>query len=105
MSSSTRHTLGQWTAWIYRLSLLRLSRIVFRDVRPGTIRLMEFYDRQLFLDVSRCSGNQLLWLEGVRHIKERLLLEEIVRPGMTVLDVGANVGYYALIFVSLLKGD
>ena len=102
--SVARYRIGQWVASVYRLSLLRLARIVFRDAKEGTILSRKFYHQRLFLDVSRSSGNQLLWLEGKRYIRERFLLEQIVRPQMTVLDVGANIGYYALMFVSLLEG-
>jgi FkbM family methyltransferase len=102
--SAARYRIGQWVALVYRLSLLRLARIVFRDAKAGTILSRKFYHQRLFLDVSRSSGNQLLWLEGKRYIKEKSLLEQLVRPHMTVLDVGANIGYYALMFVSLLEG-
>jgi FkbM family methyltransferase len=102
--SAVRYKIAQWVALVYRLSLLRLARIVFRNAKQGTILSRKFYHQRLFLDVSRSSGNQLLWLEGKRYIKEKALLEQIVRPHMTVLDVGANIGYYALMFVSLLEG-
>src|SRR5438067_3530420 len=66
---------------------------------------MPFYGHELFMDVSRSSGPQLLWLQGKRHVKERSLLENLARPGMTIIDVGANIGYYALILTSLAGAE
>jgi len=64
----------------------------------------------------RCTG---LWLfvnsrdqgvasflidEGVYEKLETKLFEDSVKPGMVVIDVGSNVGYYALIAAKLLDG-
>jgi FkbM family methyltransferase len=47
---------------------------------------------------------KLLYLEGPRFIAERKLLRELVRPGMAVADIGANIGYYALMFQHWVGG-
>jgi FkbM family methyltransferase len=49
------------------------------------------------LDVSRSSAQQLLLLEGERFVEERFLLQSLLCPGMTVVDVGANIGYYLIL--------
>ena len=102
--ATLRFLLGRLIASLYRLSALRLARIIFRHATEPTVLFRNFYGRKLFMDVSRSSGSQLLWLHGARHIKERFLLEGLLRPGMTVIDVGANIGYYALLFASAV-GD
>ena len=102
---SIRFRFGQIVAWFFRLGSLRLARIVFRGVSTPTVLSMPFYGHELFMDVSRASGPQLLWLQGKRHIKERSLLEKVASPGMTIIDVGANIGYYALIFASLTAAN
>jgi FkbM family methyltransferase len=40
----------------------------------------------------------LLYLEGERSIAERYLIRGLLSPGMRVVDVGANIGYYLLMF-------
>ena len=102
--ATLRFLLGRLIASVYRLSALRLARITFRSAPAPTILSTGFYGNRLFMDVSRSSGSQLLWLQGKRHIKERSVLERLARPGMTVVDVGANIGYYALLFASAV-GD
>jgi FkbM family methyltransferase len=51
------------------------------------------FDRWLYLRLHRlgCMGR-----------KERAALQRIVQPGMTVLDVGANLGLYAVFFARLV---
>jgi FkbM family methyltransferase len=39
----------------------------------------------------------LLYLEGERFLEERCLFRNLVEPGMTVVDVGANIGYYMIL--------
>jgi FkbM family methyltransferase len=51
----------------------------------------------LHLDVSRSNAQRLLYLEGERFVGERGLVAELVRPEDTVVDVGANIGYYSLL--------
>ena len=46
-----------------------------------------------------------LWLVGDRERDQHYLLQQLVTPGNTVLDLGANVGYYVLLEASLLKGQ
>jgi FkbM family methyltransferase len=48
--------------------------------------------------VSRCASNKLLYLEGERFISERTVIIELLCPGMSVVDIGANIGYYLLMF-------
>jgi FkbM family methyltransferase len=43
------------------------------------------------------------WL-GTYELEKQAALEKIIRPGMTVFDIGANAGFYTLAF-SRLVGD
>jgi FkbM family methyltransferase len=44
----------------------------------------------------------LLYLKGERFLEERCLFRNLVEPGMTVVDVGANIGYYMILFRELV---
>ena len=57
------------------------------------------------MDVSRSITHQLLFLEGERFIQERFLLSTLLKPGMRVVDVGANIGYYLLLFEKYIKPE
>lgn len=92
---------GRMVAFCFRLRSLDVAHAVFGWVNSPTLVKRRFYDRTLVLDVARASPQKLLWLQGRRFIQERALLEALVRPGMYVVDVGANIGYCTMLFSSL----
>ena len=49
------------------------------------------------------SFNHGCWLGSYESAKQRKLIE-LVRPGMACWDVGANVGFYTLLFAELVGG-
>jgi FkbM family methyltransferase len=54
------------------------------------------HDYQMFLDTTDPGISRTLILFGSREEDHRIMLGRALRPGMTVLDIGANIGYYAL---------
>ncbi len=61
------------------------------------------HDYKLYLDTSDRGLSRTLFLFGKREIDHYLLLQSILKPGMNILDIGANIGYYA-IMESLVVG-
>lgn len=62
-----------------------------------------YVERRLFgakfaANVGRSATHKLLYLEGERFVEERFLIKSLLKPGMTVVDVGANIGYYLMMF-------
>jgi FkbM family methyltransferase len=82
----------------FRISALRVASATFRNLDAKTLMTRRFYGALLHIDVSRSNAQQLLWLQGRRYIKERNLIAAIVKPGYIIVDIGANIGYYALMF-------
>ena len=62
------------------------------------------YDYQMWLDLEDTGISRGLLLFGKRELEHREMLSQIVSPGMTIFDIGANIGYYA-IMESRLVGD
>lgn len=54
------------------------------------------YDYRMWLDLEDRGISRTLLLFGERELDHKLMLERVLKPGMTVLDIGANIGYYAL---------
>jgi FkbM family methyltransferase len=99
-----KYLFGQALAWTFRFGELRLVHWLFKN---GD--LPETVDRRLFggimkLDLHRSSMQQLLFLTGERTVLERHLVRRLLKPGMRIVDVGANIGYYLLMFREAL-GD
>ena len=54
------------------------------------------FNYQLHLDTRDKGLSRTLFLFGRREIDHRKMLQEILTPGMQILDIGANIGYYAV---------
>jgi len=60
------------------------------------------YNFQMDLDLDDKGLSRTLMLFGERELDHKLLLEEVCKAGMKVLDIGANIGYYALMELELI---
>jgi FkbM family methyltransferase len=58
------------------------------------------YGQKMFLDARDCSITPHLALDGFWEIHVTNVFLNALREGMTVVDVGANVGYYTLLAAS-----
>lgn len=89
--------------------LLMLKRI-FREYIPLKIMYILFRDgkimkkvqgNQMLLDLNDLGIGRELALYGVHEKNSTEEVKSIVKPGMKILEVGANIGYYALLEVKL----
>lgn len=61
------------------------------------------YDYKMLLDLDDRGISRTLLLFGERELEHKIMLERVLRPGMTVLDIGANIGYYALMELRMIQ--
>jgi FkbM family methyltransferase len=90
--------LARLQTWLWRFRTLRIAESTFQSASPGQILSRTFYNYHIHVDVSRSSAQRALYFEGTRFVEERHLLQSLLAPGMSVVDVGANIGYYTLMF-------
>jgi FkbM family methyltransferase len=60
------------------------------------------YSYQMLLDLNDPGISRTLLLFGEREIDHKLMLERVLKPGMVVFDIGANIGYYPLMELGLI---
>ena len=94
------HVLARLRADIWRFKTHPFAERLFAGVPAPLVLTRTIFGHTLPVDVSRSSAHRLLYLEGERFVAERHLLHQLLRPGMRVADVGANIGYYALLFAA-----
>jgi FkbM family methyltransferase len=90
--------VAQISFWLNRFRSLPRAEFLFGEVEPGTIVDRSLFGYKFFCDVSRDGPQRLLFLEGERQVAEAGLVLKLLKPGFHVVDVGANIGYYVLLF-------
>ncbi|MBT6587565.1 MAG: FkbM family methyltransferase [Rhodospirillaceae bacterium] len=56
----------------------------------------KIFNYWMWLDTLDRGIGRTLILFGQREEDHRIILQKVLKPGMTVLDIGANIGYYAM---------
>ena len=62
----------------------------------------KIYDYRMWLDLEDPGISRSLLLFGQRELDHKVILERVLKPGMAVFDIGANIGYYALMELGLI---
>ena len=62
----------------------------------------KIYNYKMLLDLYDKGISRTLLLFGKRELEHKKMLENIIKPEMTVLDIGANIGYYSLMMLQLM---
>ena len=101
----SRYVLPRFTFWLFRFKTLARVKRIFSSVESPCFIRRSLFNYKFCLDVSRSVTHQLLFLEGERFIHERFLLSKLLKPGMRVVDVGANIGYYLLLFEKYIGSE
>ncbi len=65
----------------------------------------QIFDYKMMLDVKDKGICRSLILFGEREIDHKIILEKVLKPDMLILDIGANIGYYALMELNMMKGQ
>jgi FkbM family methyltransferase len=60
------------------------------------------HNYRMLLDLEDKGISRSLILFGTREVDHKIILEKVLKPGMAVLDIGANLGYYVLMEMGLI---
>lgn len=73
-------------------------RWVMNLVHPSGITQISTADFPLWINASGGGLHQILLEQGVYEPETTEIMKEIIKPGMTILDIGANIGYFSMLF-------
>ena len=72
-----------------------LLTTILRSLGKNTM-VRSIHNYRLHLDTHDRGLSRTLFLFGKREIDHYLILHSAIKPGMNILDIGANIGYYAI---------
>jgi FkbM family methyltransferase len=93
---TVRAHIARLRALLWRFRTIALADRAFAGAPGGALLERRLFGYRIWLDVARSNVQRLLWLDGERFIGERRLVGGLLAPGMRVVEVGANIGYYLL---------
>jgi len=85
---------------IFRILLIRVYKLF--GINRFVIR--KVFDYKMYLDIYDQGLSKQLIKYRKRELDHKYILEKTLKKGSTVLDIGANIGYYALMELNLI-GD
>ncbi len=83
---------------LFRVLIVRVRRFIGID--SPVVR--KIFDYQMYLDVYDKGLSFQLIKYRKREMDHKFLLDKTLKPGSVVLDIGANIGYYALMELNLI---
>lgn len=92
-------SLARAWASVWRFRALALAQALRERLPASHWKHRQLFGYEFHVDIAASNTHALLWLEGERLIAERFLLRSLLSPGMHVVDVGANLGYYLLLIL------
>src|ERR1700758_2292242 len=81
-----------------------LWRFIYKTVSPKGEILITCQGNKMYVNAELGYGDlgPILLIKGIYEKHETELFKKLIKPGMIVVDVGANIGYYALVASKLI---
>ena len=91
---------------VFRIILIkRCLSYYFLKLITGSVIIREIQGSKMYLDLKDKGISSDLALDGIREPESTKMIQKILRKGNIVVDIGANIGYYALMESRLVGKD
>lgn len=81
---------------------MKTYNLLWRFSKPNGIILVKVQGDKMYIDMSDPSIPKELYLTGIHEREVTPLFKRVVKEGMTVIDIGAHIGYYTLLAANLV---
>ena len=78
---------------------------IYKKLSKNQFQEVTVYNSKMIVDLYDDGLSKQLLKYGARELDHKYLLEMILKPGTFVLDIGANIGYYALLENELIGSE
>jgi FkbM family methyltransferase len=85
--------------------ILRLYNLIYKILYPKGIILIDIQGSKMYVNTQDKGLVPSLLVYGVYEKYESELFKKLIKPGMLVVDIGANIGYYSLIAAKLVGNN
>lgn len=82
-----------------------LYKIIYKIIKPKGIVLVNVQGNKMYVNCQDESLVPSLLVYGIYEKYDTELFKKIVKPGMIVVDIGANIGYYTLMAAKLIGSN
>lgn len=79
--------------------IILFHRLVYKLIKPKFVKIFEM---KLFINPKDKILSDIIIKDGIWEPEETKFATKIIKKGWVVLDIGANIGYYTLLFSKLV---
>lgn len=84
---------------------LHIYKPIYKKIKPRGLVLINCQDNKMYVDAKDGGITPSLLVQGVFEEIETEIFKKLIRPGMVIIDIGANIGYYTLIAANIMKNE
>ena len=89
---------------LFYYTIQRLTHLYFIKVKKQQYYIKNIFNYTMILNLKDKGLSRALMFFGKRELEHKYLLENYLQEGSTVLDLGANIGYYACMEAKIIGG-
>ncbi|WP_455756648.1 FkbM family methyltransferase [Sulfurimonas sp.] len=90
---------------IFTIAVRELLYFFKRNIFKNEYLMAKVYSYKMFIPLRDEGIGKVLYIRGERELDHRYIMEEEIKSGDVIFDLGANIGYYALMEDMLMEGN